>query len=74
MTKQFLLKVRYQYGSATMIVNTPDLTEAIEQLQNRTKGLFGKDKSSIVPHITKAELIPVTIVNSLPNNEDDLNG
>lgn len=57
--KKFILKIQHEKGTATMLTNTPDLLEAIEQYQKRIKGLFGKDKSSIIPHILKAEIEPL---------------
>lgn len=62
MKKNFLLMVEHECGKANMLVNTPDLFEAMKIYQERVAGLFGRDKSTIVPRILKAEILPVHFV------------
>lgn len=59
MNKKFLLKVEHECGEANMLVDTPDLLQAIQIYQERVKGLFGRDKSTIVPRLLKAEILEV---------------
>lgn len=57
--KRFLLKVKHECGKANIIVDTPDFLQAIQIYQDKVRGLFGKDKSTIVPRILKAELLEI---------------
>lgn len=54
--KKFILKVKHNLGTSISIVNTPSLEEALELYKNKIKGVYGKDKGTIVPHIHYAEI------------------
>ena len=59
MVKRFILRIVHDKGSATMLTNTPNLLEAIQQFVKRVEGTLGFDKDSIQPHILKASIEPL---------------
>lgn len=56
MVKRFILRIVHDKGSATMLTNTPNLLEAVQQFIKRVKGTLGSDKDCIQPHILKASI------------------
>lgn len=57
--KKFVLLVKYGYGEAAMLTDTPDLTKAIQQFIERRQKEMPEDKSFGMPPITKAEIMPL---------------
>lgn len=57
--KQYVLRVSYGTGSASMLVDTPDLIVAIKEFQKEYSASLPDTKMYGLPQITSAELIPL---------------
>lgn len=57
--RKFVLKVKYGTGKAAMIVDTPDLCEAIKLFQKKMSRSIPNTKDCGLPEITKAEIMPI---------------
>lgn len=59
MNKLFTLVVSYGTGEMAMITKEPDLLKAVKEFECKMFKNFGADKSSMMPHITSAKILPV---------------
>lgn len=59
MNKRFILCVEYGTGKSGMIVNTPDLYEALEKFLKKCKQSLPDSKDFGLPCILKAEILPI---------------
>lgn len=59
MGKKFVLCVEYGTGKSGMIVETPDITEALQQFLSRCKESLPDSKDIGLPTILKAEILPL---------------
>lgn len=58
--KKFVLIVQYLSGEIAILVNTPDLVEALNIFQDKLNEQgFNTDKSCPMPEIKLAKIIPV---------------
>lgn len=59
MNKQFILIVEYGTGRATMLTETPDLLEAIQEFLKEYGKALPNTKMCGLPEIKKAEILPL---------------
>ena len=59
MNKKFVLCVKYGTGRVGMIVNTPDLTEALQEFIKKCRETIPETKDMGMPSILKAEILPI---------------
>ena len=65
MAKRFILCIEYGTGKAGMLVDTPDITEALQEfLKEYRKGL-PDTKDVGLPNILKAEIVPLLYESTL---------
>lgn len=57
--KKFILCVEYGTGKAGMIVNTPDITEALQEFLKECRKSLPDTKDIGLPNILKAEILPI---------------
>ena len=57
--KKFILCVEYGTGKAGMIVNTPDITEALQEFLKECRKSLPDTKDVGLPTIIKAEIFPL---------------
>ena len=57
--KKFTLIVSYESGRVSMLTDTPDLTTALQQFNNKLRVVYGDDKGSMLPNVIKAEILPL---------------
>lgn len=67
MNKKFVLCMEYGTGKAAMIVDTPDITEALQQFLDSYKKSLPDSKDIGLPTILKAEILP--LIYSEVNND-----
>ena len=67
MIKIFILCMEYGTGKAAMIVDTPDITEALQQFLENYKKSLPDSKDIGLPTILKAEILPL-IYNEVSND------
>ena len=63
--KKFVLRVCYGTGNAALIVNTPDIVEAIQIFKQQYCASLPECKEYGLPDIIKAELIPLLYDNTI---------
>ena len=59
MNKKFILCVEYGTGKAGMIVDTPDITEALQLFLNKCRESLPDSKDIGLPNILRAEILPI---------------
>lgn len=59
MNKRFILCVEYGTGKVGMIVDTPDLSEAIQEFIKRCRRSIPETKDMGLPSILRAEILPL---------------
>ena len=59
MDRKFILCVEYGTGKAGMIVDTPDITEALQEFLNKCRESLPDSKDIGLPNILKAEILPI---------------
>ena len=59
MNKLFTLIVSYGTGEIAMLTKEPDLLKAVKEFECKLSETFGGDKSSMMPHIISAKILPV---------------
>ena len=67
MNKKFILCVEYGTGKAGMVVDTPDLTEALQKFIKNCKQSIPDSKDIGLPNILKAEILPLVYESELAN-------
>lgn len=58
-TGKYILKVKYGTGKAAMVVDTPDLIEAVTKFKQELGKSIPDTKDFGLPDITKAEIMPI---------------
>ena len=59
MGKKFVLCVEYGMGKSGMIVETPDITEALQLFLNKCRESLPDSKDIGLPNILRAEILPI---------------
>ena len=59
MGKKFVLCIEYGTGKSGMIVETPDITEALQLFLNKCRESLPDSKDIGLPAILKAEILPL---------------
>ena len=57
--KKFVLCVEYGTGKASMLTESPDLLQALEEFVEEHKSAFPESKMYGIPFIQKAEIYPL---------------
>ena len=57
--KKFVLLVRYGYGEAAMITDTPDILKATMEFKHHYMKMVPDTKEFGMPEITKVRLVPI---------------
>ena len=67
--KKFVLCVEYGTGKASMLTESPDLLEALQEFVEEHKKVFPDTKMYGMPFIQKAELYPLMYKKDIENDK-----
>ena len=67
--KKFVLCVEYGTGKASMLTESPDLLEALQEFVEEHKKVFPDTKMYGIPFIQKAELYPLIYRKDIENGK-----